>query len=147
MANQSKQDARRLEAAERRERALRLRLAGATYEDIGRAMAVNKSTVKRWIDAAIENVDKDSSEQLFTMENMRLDVAQRAIMQTVAQGHLGAIDRLLRIMERRARLNGLDAPQRVDLSSDPVDIDDVAKSIMKALSGDDGEPEEDPGGE
>lgn len=142
MSNQSERDANRLEAAERREKALRLRLAGATYEEIGRAFNVNKSTAKRWIDTSIANVEKETATELVTLENMRLDVAQRAIMPNVAKGHLGAVDRLIRIMERRARLNGIDAPQRVDLNTEPVDLDQVTNDILDALKNTPEEPHE-----
>jgi hypothetical protein len=35
----------------------------------------------------------------------------------VAKGNQGAVDRVLRIMERRAKLLGLDAPTKADVTS------------------------------
>jgi hypothetical protein len=47
---------------------------------------------------------------LRVLEAGRLDQLQLAIWKSALAGHLGAIDRVLRIMERRARLFGLDTP-------------------------------------
>lgn len=132
MSQTSGGDARRASIAQKRDRALKLRLAGATYQDIGTTMGVNKSTVKRWIDKAIDGVDKENAKALIALENMRLDMAQRAIMPAVVNGQLGAVDRLVKIMERRARLNGLDAPQRVDLGAADIDLAAVAAEIEEA---------------
>ena len=49
------------------------------------------------------------------LELARLDVAQRAIWKKVVKGDLAAIDRLLKIMQRRAKLIGLDAPVKLDV--------------------------------
>lgn len=122
-------DARKLTLAEKRDQALSLRLTGATYQNIADVMSVSKSTVKRWIDAAIDGVDKENAKALIVLENERLNRAQRAIWPAVARGQLGAVDRLLRIQERRARLNGLDAPQKVDLGAADIDLAQVAKEI------------------
>lgn len=122
-------DKRKLTIAEKRDKALQLRLTGATYQAIADLMEVSKSTVKRWIDAAIDGVDKENAKALIVLENERLNRAQRAIWPAVINGQLGAVDRLLRIQERRARLNGLDAPQKVDLGAPDIDLAQVAKEI------------------
>ena len=44
----------------------------------------------------------------------RLDGLLLALAGPIKAGHLGAIDRALHIMERRARLLGLDAPTKTD---------------------------------
>lgn len=129
MSQTSGGDERRLTIAQKRDRALSLRLTGATYQAIADAMGVNKSTVKRWIDAAIDGVDKENAKQLVALENERLNRAMRAIWPKVIDGQLGAVDRLVKLSERRARLNGLDAPQKVDLGVPEVDLAQVAKEI------------------
>lgn len=69
----------------------------------------------------------EKADELRAVENLRLDrlffVAYR---QAVKDGDLPAIDRALRIMERRARMNGLDKPSKTEIvtpaatSSDPT---------------------------
>jgi hypothetical protein len=47
----------------------------------------------------------------------RIDRALFRIWPKVAQGDLDAIDRMLRLLEREARLLGLDAPTKIDLAA------------------------------
>jgi hypothetical protein len=56
---------------------------------------------------------REPAQELITLELERLDMATRAIAHQVEKGSLRAIDRWLRIMDRRAKLLGLDkAPQQ-----------------------------------
>ena len=56
-----------------------------------------------------------AAEGLRAIENERLDVAEAAIWDAVKEGDLKAIAMFLRISARRSRMNGMDAPVRVDL--------------------------------
>ena len=118
---------------------LELRLAGANLEAIGRQVGLHKSNVSRRIKDALADIPAAEADALRTIENERLDGMQVAIWSRVRQGDLGAIDRAIRISERRSRLNGLDAPQRVDLGARAVDIESVAREIMGAFEGEDPE--------
>ena len=134
--NSSNRDARAVADANLTRQCLELRVAGATLEEIGRAVDLHKSNVSRRIKAALADIPAAEAEALRSMENERLDRMQKAIWNQVRQGHLGAVDRAIRISERRSRLNGLDAPQRVDLGARAVDIESVAREIMGAFEGD-----------
>lgn len=114
---------------------LELRLAGANLEAIGRQVGLHKSNVSRRIKDALADIPAAEADALRAIENERLDGMQVAIWSRVRQGDLGAIDRAIRISERRSRLNGLDAPQRVDLGARAVDIESVAREIMGAFEG------------
>ena len=118
---------------------LELRLAGANLEAIGRQVGLHKSNVSRRIKDALADIPAAEADALRAIENERLDGMQVAIWSRVRQGDLGAIDRAIRISERRSRLNGLDAPQRVDLGARAVDIESVAREIMDAFEGEDPE--------
>lgn len=118
---------------------LELRLAGGTLESIGNVVGIHKSNVSRRIKRALADIPKPEADELRTLENERLNAMQMAIWRQVKEGHLGAVDRAIRISERRSRLNGLDAPQQVDLGARAVDIESVARDIMGALEG--GAPE------
>lgn len=115
---------------------LELRLAGANLEAIGRQVGLHKSNVSRRIKDALADIPAAEADALRTIENERLDGMQVAIWNRVRKGDLSAIDRAIRISERRSRLNGLDAPQRVDLGARAVDIESVAREIMGAFEGD-----------
>ena len=118
---------------------LELRLAGANLEAIGRQVGLHKSNVSRRIKDALADIPAAEADALRAIENERLDGMQVAIWTRVRKGDLGAIDRAIRISERRSRLNGLDAPQRVDLGARAVDIESVAREIMGAFEGEDPE--------
>jgi hypothetical protein len=63
-------------------------------------------------------------QQLRVLESQRLDALLEAVWPQAAQGHLPAVDRAVRILERRARLLGLDAPQQSEvLTIDRIDAE------------------------
>lgn len=121
-------------SAEVTRQCLDLRLAGGSLESIGRTVGLHKSNVSRRIKAALADIPAAEADALRTLENERLDAMQVAIWGKVRKGELGAVDRAIKISERRARLNGLDAPQRLDLGTKAVDIDAVARDIMDAAT-------------
>jgi len=104
-----------VKAAERRQQALALRRAGLTYRDIARALGCSPQHAHRMVQEALKEIvekTREDAEQVLQLELQRLDEAQASIWRQVKEGHLGAVDRLLRIMERRAKLLGLDQIQQ-----------------------------------
>ena len=103
------------QAAARRASALTLRMAGASYRAIGLKLGVSHvqalADVKTSL-AALKDVHDGLAEDLRTLELARLDWLLLAISSQVSKGHLGAVDRALKISERRARFLGLDMPFR-----------------------------------
>lgn len=105
---------------ERRIRALKMRQSGMSYREIGRAL--NVSHVQAWKDVMscideLKEQCKEEAEKVKEIELERLDEALKAIWPSVLKGDLGAIDRLIRIQERRARFEGLDAPSRQEIET------------------------------
>lgn len=136
MGNSSNRDADEYAEREITKRCLELRLAGATYEDIGEVVGRHKANVYRRIKKAIQEIPKSEVEELRALELERLSRVQRSVWRQALEGHMGAVDRVIKISERRSRLLGLDAPQRVDLGARAVDIESVAREIMGAFEGD-----------
>lgn len=104
-------------AAERRIDALEMRKMGYSYRKIGQKLGVSANTAHQDVKKSLEILAKQSNEsadQLRHMELERLDIAMNAIGTLVRQGNLGAIDRWLKISERRSKLLGLDAAPRMD---------------------------------
>jgi hypothetical protein len=56
---------------------------------------------------------KQPTDELREIELDRLDRLQRGIWERAKDGDIRAIDAVLRIIDRRARLLGLDAPQKI----------------------------------
>ncbi len=105
-------------AQQRREEALRLRIAGLRYRDIGERLGITMQAAHHLVVKALEESRAraaESADQLRDLELQRLDVAQSVIWRYVLEGDMGAIDRLLKIQQRRAALMGLDAPERREI--------------------------------
>lgn len=107
---------RRAKAAERRKVAVNLRIAGATFEQIGERLGVSAQAAYSLVSRALDKTRKataESAETLRGMELTRLDAMQTAIWADAMKGDEQKIDRLLKIQARRAALLGLDAPAKI----------------------------------
>ena len=115
---ESLQSPRRLNAAERQRQALELRKAGATYEVIAQKLGYRgPSSAYGAIKSALHKTLQPPADEVRALEIERLDALLLALWPQARQGNHGAIDRVLKVMERRARLLGLDAPTRTDITT------------------------------
>ncbi len=89
--------------------ALRLRSSNLTYEEIGRRMGCNKATALRRCERALGEIPRETADIYRRLEDMRLDELSVILWPLATAGSLSAIDRLLVIFKRRAKLWGLDA--------------------------------------
>ena len=104
-----------IERMEEEWKAVELRKAGLPYETIARKLGLgNSSCAQLMVKRALARVDAEATKDLRDIECRRLDDMLFAIWNHVRQGHLGAIEKALKIMERRARLLGLDSPVKFD---------------------------------
>ena len=115
----AKSSVRRIRTTEKTLKALELRKRGLNYTQIGKKLGCSRSTACRYVLSELENLaDKCREEAVHVrdLELQRLDdlylIAYRAI---IDGNDLAGIDRCLRIMERRAKLLGLDAAEKVDV--------------------------------
>lgn len=129
---------KKVTAAEKRARAVELRKAGATFEEIATAIPyANKGTAYKAVEQALREAVREPAQQLIELEVQRLDLMLRALWPSVVRGQLGAVDRALRVAERRARLLGLDAAQAVHHSGPdggpiPVDVSGMTEEEKQA---------------
>lgn len=94
--------------------AFELRKSGASFRQIAEQLGyADESGARKAVMALLKKQQVEAVEDYRKVELARLDAMLLAIAQQVRQGHLGAIDRALKIMERRARLLGLDAPTKI----------------------------------
>ena len=111
---ESETSPRRLRSAERQRTALQLRAGGATYQQI--ADTLNYATAAgalKAVRAGLRATLQEPAAELRTLELERLDALLRGIWPRAIRGEVTAIDRVLKIMGRRAELLGLDAPTRI----------------------------------
>jgi hypothetical protein len=128
-------------AARRRAQVVQMRLAGASFEEIGQQLGVTDSRAHQlWTDA-LDRTAKEPADRWRALELQRLDQLQAAATAVLHATHhvihsakvvvddqsrpyvdhgpvLAAVNTLVRVMERRARVLGLDAPARVDAKVD-----------------------------
>lgn len=99
-------EARRLEA-------LHLRLAGWDYDTIARHLGLrHRSSAYRLVQAALAARQREAAPAVRALELARLDALLERVWPRALAGHLPAVDRVLAILDRRARLLGLHAPER-----------------------------------
>lgn len=128
---------RRVQAKERQRQALELRKAGATYQVIADKLQYKSASgAQKAVKSALDALGNDAAEDLRVVEGERLNQMLLSIWQRVQQGDLKAIDRALRIGERIAKLNGLDAPTRsesLSVQQHVVTIDGDKRAYIEAL--------------
>lgn len=97
--------------------ALNLRRAGLTYREIAERVGYSSDAVAcRAVQGLLKRTSAESVEELRATENDRLDRLQIAVWADAMLGNERAVLSVLRILERRAKLNGLDAPVRQELT-------------------------------
>lgn len=111
------------EIAEKRQKCLELRKFGASFRSISEQQGISLGQVHKYVSDALAEINQltaTNAEELRQLELQRLDTATLAIAKLVKQGDLRAVDRWLRISERRSKLLGLDAPiqQQVKLETE-----------------------------
>jgi hypothetical protein len=136
-------------AAERRRKAVQLRRAGATYEMIAEALEVSVSRARAYVKEAMESIREEIAEtagEVKQMELERLDAMLRVLTDekvraAAAQGDYRPMQMQLKVMERRARLLGLDAAVKHDHSGrvevehgiERSEIDDLEKQWAQTV--------------
>ena len=115
----AKTSVRRIKTTEKTLKALELRKRGMNYTQIGKKLGCSRSTACRYVLSELENLaDKcrEEAAHVRDLELQRLDALYLKAWEAVEGGDLPAIDRCLRIMERRAKLLGLDAAEKIEHS-------------------------------
>jgi hypothetical protein len=121
--------------SEREHQAVQLALAGATFDQIAQQVGyANRSAAWKAVQRALARVEAHDVGSLREVEGARLDRLQVAVWPAALRGEVKAATVVLRIMERRARLLGLDAPLRADVGVRP-EIDAGIRALVAQLGG------------
>lgn len=129
---ESKTSPRRIRARLNAEAALNLRKSGVTYTEIGRRLGISQSAAYQAVARELDRINRsiaESAEQLRRLELERLDQLQVTLWMQAMNGHMGAVDRIIRIMERRARLAGLDMTDKVSVSAEIATVPSLHELI------------------
>ena len=115
----SKASQQKVIASDNRVKALDMRKAGISYKDIARQLDVSQTAAYRYVAGELERTVKEygeKAEELRTLESERLDKIFQHGYMSLMNGDLRGGDLCLKAMDRRARLHGLDAATRTEIS-------------------------------
>lgn len=145
------QDTTEAQLAEKRAEAYRLRLRGLSLREVGLRLGVSHTTVSNWTRTQAEELVQPLAAELRQQQVDRLDEMRASVLAVLEKQHLmishgrvirlveggdpleddshvlAAVDRLLRIEERRSRLFGLDAPERSEAS---VSVETLTPGVL-----------------
>lgn len=99
-------------------RAADMRAAGASFRAIGAALGIDPTWARTLVLKALEAVEVEAAETMRKQEGESLLLLQRAVFPAALAGDTKAVTACLRIMDRRAKLFGLDAPIKVAVDAD-----------------------------
>lgn len=123
-------NAKAINRAERDNRALELRKSGETLQRIANACGYcSASHAQQAIVKKIREIPRQNAEDVRTIEMERLDRMFLALWKKVKEGDEGAIETSLKVMARRSKLMGLDAPLAVDLKKADEDIQAIREHL------------------
>jgi DNA-binding CsgD family transcriptional regulator len=131
-----------LAARERLPKIMEMRKAGATYKQIATALNMSAGGVHNAVTTELRKFNADIADKLpefRQLELERLDAMQLYLWPKVKTGNCQAVNTVLRIMERRAKVLGTDAPIKVDAVTAVVDAagisDQSAEEIRRKILG------------
>ncbi len=129
----------KIPAAARREKTLELRAKGKSIRAIAKELKVSKSQVQRDLEAELKAAAEDRrkiAELLIDLELTKLDELEQEAWKHIRNGELPAIDRVLRSMERRAKLLGLDKTGEAGDTGSLGDLVATIEQMREARRGD-----------
>lgn len=116
---------------------LRLRMEGLSHRAIARELGVAPSTAYKRVQHGLHELNRGNAAQaaeLRELEALRLDEMQDAVWEKAAEGDFHAVDRVLAIMARRAKLLGLDmAEKKPEREPDPAALRFRYELVIKQL--------------
>ena len=102
------------ETVDRKIRALELRRAGKTFDEIAAALGyADRGGAYKAVETGLRETLRETATDLRTLELQRLDELTAAFWPMALSGDAHAADRVLAMMKRRADLLGLDAPTKI----------------------------------
>ena len=105
----------KLTAAERQAQALKLRMAGVTFQQIADTLGYKgKQGAHKAVMSALKKTLQEPADEYRQLQHERLSRLWRVAYDQAINGDLRAVDRCVSIHRELAKLFGLDAPVQVD---------------------------------
>jgi hypothetical protein len=127
----------RIKLAEKESQALELRKGGATYARIAQVLGyTEEGGAAKAVKRALKDTLQEPADEMRRLEAQRLDAMQSALWPAAISGKWLAVDRCLGIMERRARMLGLDMPANAGNGATLVNINLITDSDHRSKAAD-----------
>jgi hypothetical protein len=113
-----------------------LRTEGYVWREIAVQVGMSTAGVYKAYNRAMTRVIAPSIEEHRELELDRLDILQRTYWQPAVNGNLRAADYVLRVIDKRAKLLGLDAPLKVQaevVTYDGSDLDAEVERVARLI--------------
>jgi lambda repressor-like predicted transcriptional regulator len=127
---------RALKTEQRREEIAQLRLKGYSVRHIARQLGMKRSTVQDDLTVVYVRT-QESADDAITLERQmslaRLDLLLNGIIDRASSADLEAIDRVLKIDHRRAKLLGLDAPAKMEHAAS-AGVSEMLSKVSEAVA-------------
>jgi hypothetical protein len=120
-----------VELLQRESEIVELRTEGFVWREIAQRVNMSTAGVAKAYDRALERIIAPAVEQHRTTELDRLDILQRVYWQPAINGNLRAADFVLRVIEKRAKLLGLDAAIKIQTEVVTYDGSDLDAEVEK----------------
>lgn len=101
---------------ERHALALEMRKYGYSFEQIGEHFECSAAAARSLVKGAMDKAIREAGQEVIDMELERLDQLYRLSMNAAVGGDTDGIAKCLNIMARRAKLLGLDAPEKKEVT-------------------------------
>ena len=138
---QSSTSRQKVQGAETRDQCFKLRVRGLTYAEIGAELGISAQAahahVKKYLQETAAST-AEVAEEVRTLELDRLDKMLSCLWGAVLDGDPRAVEKALKVMERRAKMLGIDAPTVVHQTIEAPGIDaarlsdDALRELMAA---------------
>ena len=101
---------------ERHALALEMRKMGYSYDQIAEHFETSTSSARGLVKSAMEKLISEPGDEVRNLELQRLDQLWALAMNAAVAGDTDAITKCLAIQQRRAKLQGLDAPEKKEVT-------------------------------
>lgn len=104
---------------ERMKEALDMRKRGRTFDDIAKKLGFSHASgASKFVKRALEMTIQESADEVRKIELERYDMVLRGLLPQAERGDARAAEVCIKLFERRAKIEGLDAPERKELAID-----------------------------
>lgn len=110
--------------AERRAKAIELRKQGKKWDEIGAALGITRQSAQEMVGRVLDNINAYTVDQVNELREDQLEKVRTltaVLWEPALQRDVQSLDRVVKLLEREAKLAGLDAPERHEVKAIPFE--------------------------